>query len=162
MRTILLAFLTLSVSLSAQTLWDKAEYGASRTALLKAYPDAVRSDGSGAFDANGSDLTVKRNIGMYRYAVTMNMRNNKLSWVSVRPLAAPTQEMYTDMLYSIIAKYGGPSYSGDEAHRLSSWRIEQKQVLARAEFTMPKAAPWIGAMSVRYELAKDVPEDGGC
>jgi hypothetical protein len=162
MKTILLAFLTLSASLSAQTLWDKAEYGASRAALLKTYPDAMKSDGRGAFDANGSDLTVQREIGKFRYAVTLNMRNNKLNWVSVRPVTTPTSEMYTDMLYSIIAKHGGPTISGDDAHRLSSWKLEQKQVLARAEYTMPKAAPWISVMSVRYELAKDVPEDGGC
>ena len=162
MKTVLLLLLALSTSLSAQSLWDKAQYGASRAALLRAYPDAVKSDSRGVTDANGSDFTFQREIGKYRYAVTLHMSNNTLSSVTMMPLSTPTMEMYSDMIYSIIAKYGGPMYQGDEQHHVTRWTIENKQVLARVEYAIVADLPWTMAMSVLYSLAKDGPQEKGC
>ena len=162
MKTLLLAFLVASTTLSAQTLWDKAQYGASRATVLKAYPDAMRSDDRGMADAHGADLTFQRTIRNYRYAVTLHMRNNSLDMVTIRPLTAPSKEMYTDMLYSIIANHGGPRIQGDDLHRVASWTLENKQVLARAEYRMANDVPWTVVMAVRYTLAKDGPQEDGC
>jgi hypothetical protein len=161
MKTLLLAFLVASTSLSAQTLWDKAQYGASHATLMSQYPEAQRSDYRGATDPTGNDLTFNREIGKYRYAVTLHMEGDALRSVSMRPLAYPTPDMYLDMNYSIIAKYGGPNSRGDEMNSITWWTIEDKQVSAQVQFSTVNGLPWSVMLSTRYALAKDLPPPVG-
>ncbi|MBL0175364.1 MAG: hypothetical protein IPP94_08905 [Ignavibacteria bacterium] len=165
MKTFLLAFLALSATLSAQTLWDKAQYGDSRADLLKTYPDAVKSDVRGASAANGSDLIITRDIGKYRYAVIMRMIGDKLDAVSIKPVTAASMDMYRDMIYSIIEKHGGGLQRGNDMRYLLWWNTEDKQVRIQAEYAAANGLPWTVNMEVRCALAKSDPsfdESGGC